>query len=682
MSITIIFTRRFWLALLILLLIAAFFILRSTSVQVVLENLTPPELRTPTPTENRIVFEQNWSDATTDRFHFISQGTGTLPIPYDWLLALEQPEASPFGLLIPGSKDAFVTPAYLESYGFIPQMASLENPDALPIGFATTPFQNLAGYSTTTTSVGFTCAACHTGRISYEGTEYIVNGGPSTVDLQLFSKGLGAAIGQTLMSSKLPLPNKRFDRFARNVLGEAYSKTAKSKLATELSNVVDAGAAQADQITVVEGFGRLDALNRIGNQVFSKNTGRRQNYMPINAPVNYPQIWTASWFDWVQYDGSIMQPLIRNAGEALGVHAAVNLTAPDGQGRFTSSIPVKNLKWIEDSLAGAEPPLQDRAFGGLHAPQWPEAFGKINQKLADQGAVIYKQRCQGCHLPPLSSDAIWDDKYFQRIAYEENGVTKETTEAFLALNILPLKTIGTDPAQSDILLKRTINTAGDVDTGAKGLGIDATVCTPEPTFTGSSPRNAGAELDTKVTQRYRETENPLIQVQVSDGPMVNFALALGAIVQQTDDAWFDTNFISEEMRAYFEGERPNCLQSGAGYKARPLNGVWATGPFLHNGSVPTLDALLRPAHERPRFVRLGDTAFDPVKVGLAQPDLSEDSYPAYADGYFYLDTSLPGNRNTGHAFGAAADGNKHGVIGPAFSEAQRMAIIEYLKTLN
>lgn len=682
MSITIIFTRRFWLILLVALLIGAFFLFRSTFVQVILENLTPPNLPNPEPVSERVVFDQNWSDETTERFHFISQGTGTLPIPYHWLLALEQPETSPFGLLIPGKKPAFTDAGYIERYGFIPAAASVDNPDGLPIGFATTPFQNLAGYPVTTTAVGLTCAACHTGRLSHNGTEYIVNGGPATSDLQLFSKGLGAALGQTLFSSKLPLPNKRFDRFARNVLGEAYSKTAKSQLAKDMQSVVEAGAAQADQISVVEGYGRLDALNRIGNQVFSKNTGRRDNYKPINAPVNYPQIWTASWFDWVQYDGSIMQPLIRNAGEALGVHAAINTTAPEGQGRFSSSIPVKNLKWIEDSLAGAKPPLQEKAFGGLHAPEWPAAFGAIDQALADKGAALYQQRCQSCHLPALTSDAIWSDRYFQKIAYQENGQSQETREAFLALNILPLKTIGTDPAQADILELRTVNTAGDVETGAQAMGIDATVCTPEPTFTGPGPQYASSELDTKVTQRYRDTENELVQVHVSDGPMVSFALALGAIVQQTNETWFDNNFISEEMRSYFEGERPNCLQKGAGYKARPLNGVWATAPFLHNGSVPTLDALLRPVDERPRFVRLGDTAFDPVKVGLAQPDLSADSYSAYEDGYFILDTGLAGNLNTGHAFGASADGDKRGVIGPKFSDDERAAIIEFIKTLK
>ena len=310
-KVAIVLSRRFWLSVAAIAVLVLIIVLRSSPVQVVLENLAPPELPENTPVSKREIFAQNWDEATTERFHFVSQGTATLPIPYEWLIALEQPENSPWGLLWPGSQPAFVEADYLGRYGFIASPASAENPDGLPIGFATTPFQNLAGYPTTTTAIGFTCAACHTGRIVHGDTEYLVEGGPAVTDLQVFSKGLGASLGQTFFASKLPLPNKRFDRFARRLLGDTYSETTKAQLSKDMDAVIKAGAAASDTISVVEGFGRLDALNRIGNQVFSKNTGQRENYAPIDAPVNYPHIWTASWFDWVQYDGSIMQPLIR-----------------------------------------------------------------------------------------------------------------------------------------------------------------------------------------------------------------------------------------------------------------------------------------------------------------------------------------------------------------------------------
>ena len=679
-SLSLFLSKRFWITAICVAILALIFVLRSSAVRVIVENLTPPSLPKYIQPEKREYLAQNWDEKTSEQFHHISQGTGTLPIPYDWLVALEQPEKSVWGLLWPSREGAFTDPDYIQRYGFISGTTSAHNPDGLPIGFAGTAFQNVSGYPTLTTSGGFTCAACHTGKFTQGDTEYIVNGGPAVTDLNALTKGLGSALGQTLIASKLPLPNKRFNRFAKAVLGDTYTQTAKAQLAKDLESVVNAVAATGgDVIDVAEGFGRLDALNRIGNQVFSTNTKQRENYAPIDAPVNYPHIWTSSWFDWVQYDGSIMQPLVRNSGEALGVHAAINTTAPKGEGRFSSSVPVKNLKWIEDSLAGDKNPMQAGAFGGLHGPTWPASLGTIDTALAAKGQALYERRCMGCHLPALNSDEIFTERYFKPIEYIQNGQQKKTPEAFLAVNILPLRVIGTDSAQADILAKRTVNTTGG--TTGKSMGIDATVCTPLPDFGAGNPRLAKARLDTAVTQRTKSGENQLVEVDVTDGPMVSFALALGAVVQQVNDQWFDQNFIPEELRPYFEGERPNCLQSGAGYKARPLNGVWATGPFLHNGSVPTLDDLLRPVDQRPEFVRLGTLEFDVQKVGVKQPILDKSHYPLYQDGLFILDTKLDGNRNTGHAFGASANGDKTGVIGPEFTDQERAAIIEYLKTL-
>jgi hypothetical protein len=52
------------------------------------------------------------------------------------------------------------------------------------------------------------------------------------------------------------------------------------------------------------------------------------------------------------------------------------------------------------------------------------------------------------------------------------------------------------------------------------------------------------------------------------------------------------------------------------YRARPLNGVWATAPYLHNGSVPSLYWMLKPAAERPKQFCMGARDFDPQHVGL------------------------------------------------------------------
>ncbi len=117
-------------------------------------------------------------------------------------------------------------------------------------------------------------------------------------------------------------------------------------------------------------------------------------------------------------------------------------------------------------------------------------------------------------------------------------------------------------------------------------------------------------------------------------------------------------------------------QEIAGYKPRPLEGVWATAPFLHNGSVPTLYQMLLPPAKRDAKFFVGRREYDPVHVGfVTKPDDDGD------DDGFWLDTSIPGNHNTGHAFAAdAATWSKHldgsrrrircrdGVIGPEFTD--------------
>jgi len=104
------------------------------------------------------------------------------------------------------------------------------------------------------------------------------------------------------------------------------------------------------------------------------------------------------------------------------------------------------------------------------------------------------------------------------------------------------------------------------------------------------------------------------------------------------------------------------------YKARSLNGIWATAPYLHNGSVPTLYDLLLPKKRdkdpangeyRPDKFRVGSREFDPYRVGLK------------SDGYngFLFDTSHRSNSNAGHPWGTDLDKEK------------RLDLLEYLKSL-
>ena len=137
------------------------------------------------------------------------------------------------------------------------------------------------------------------------------------------------------------------------------------------------------------------------------------------------------------------------------------------------------------------------------------------------------------------------------------------------------------------------------------------------------------------------------------------------------DRWMAENNISGECRAIIEGHRENLFRAPLGYPARPLDGYWSTGPFLHNGSVRTFYELLAPVNERAEKFWIGTREFDPYALGYRNDPVK---------GAFLFDTTQPGNSNKGHEFRDAPRGTP-GVIGPFLTPEQRLDIIEYAKTM-
>jgi len=116
------------------------------------------------------------------------------------------------------------------------------------------------------------------------------------------------------------------------------------------------------------------------------------------------------------------------------------------------------------------------------------------------------------------------------------------------------------------------------------------------------------------------------------------------------------------------------LRATAGYQAPPLDGVWATAPYFHNGSVPTLYNVLN-SKSRPRLYtrsfRTDEADYDKERIGWKITELKEppsEKVPAIERRKVY-DTSKPGRSNAGHTYG------------DALSDEERWQVIEYLKTL-
>ncbi|RYZ23828.1 MAG: c-type cytochrome [Chitinophagaceae bacterium] len=146
-------------------------------------------------------------------------------------------------------------------------------------------------------------------------------------------------------------------------------------------------------------------------------------------------------------------------------------------------------------------------------------------------------------------------------------------------------------------------------------------------------------------------------------------LLIPASVIGTDSLLYASNYSTPQFvdwfnRSWFrQGDHPAQLVPFSGYIAPPLDGVWITAPYLHNGSVPTIEALLN-SKLRPRYwtrnFRKND--YDHKRLGWVYQEAGEAKPGWY-------NTDLPGYRNTGHSFG------------DALTDTERKAVIEYLKTI-
>ena len=176
------------------------------------------------------------------------------------------------------------------------------------------------------------------------------------------------------------------------------------------------------------------------------------------------------------------------------------------------------------------------------------------------------------------------------------------------------------------------------------IGTDPTMATNGATRRGKTGRLKGVKLAIIAGPEFKDT--------ALDGKIVANG-AIGALLHQPVEALESLliEFLTVPKAEKFDPKS---------YKARPHNGIWATAPYLHNGSVPNLKELLTAPGKRSKIFWVGSRKFDPVNVGYVSTKAASS---------FAYDTSLPGNHNTGHT------------AGTGLSNEEKMQLIEYLKTL-
>ncbi len=604
---------------------------------------------------------QNWTDEEANSFYNMAQGSRLLP--YTWFLHLERED----------SQEPFRSHNHFLELGYLPREPANGNSDGLPIGFVRSG-----------SHLGLTCAACHTNQINFHGKAWIIDGAPTLGNLEMLHRRLLSALEATLTEQS------KFARFANAVLGSGATEAERSVLKGELAQTTEFRRRYnarnlPDGNAPPFGPGRLDAFGAIMNEVTSTFMSLPNNYHAADAPVSYPFLWDTPHHDKVQWNGAAensispftsivvgtahVGALGRNVGQAMGVYATVDVLDTNRRYGYTSSILKQNLIGIEEKLRK------------LWSPQWPLELGALDTAACEKGRELFRVNCAGCH----------DDK-FQRTSPSRQIVAKMGavgTDPLMAANFanhraktgplegrvisLPgFRQFGKEAAVREMLLhlvQRAILGSTSIDEAPQlfadagpgyvinaevNLATDTNLSGVFTTFVADGFNNV-RELRSREALVVKSAGKILVQDIHSFDNSAQFRSSDG--VARFDLAARVSTHVENsraETKVTFDKAEPIRYQ----YKARPLNGIWATAPYLHNGSVPNLDELLKPQAKRIKKFKTGSRVFDPVNVGFVT-----------VEGPFEFDTMLRGNSNAGHEYARE------------FTAEERRQLIEYMKSL-
>lgn len=544
---------------------------------------------------------QRWTETRRVEFYFGDQGSRIMPLT--WMRALTLPDGE--GFLNDG----------LARYGYLAH-AGAPAPD-IPVGFTVAP-------SPGGPSIGMTCAACHTREIEVNGLAIRIDGGPAMVDFQAFLSDLDAAMATALSS------DEAFTAFADRVIGSGRSATERQQLRAdaELWHMRFHTITEKSLENVAWGPGRLDAVSMIFNRLAGLDLGDAPDFMipeniaPAVAPTRYPFLWNAARQDKTQWpgfaaNGNDLLGLARNLGEVYGVFGDFRPVKQAGFFRLDRDYISQNSANFDGLLE-----LEDLIWK-IGPPKWPWA---IDQALADEGEAIFARDaeeggCVSCH-----------------------GIETGAKRAVLHRTWrTPILDVGTDTKECEILA-RTVKTG--VLEGAK-LPFSGRLGAEEPAFKVLSTSVIGAIAQHALGYQSQVDADAFSLETVAEGLPPDF----------------------DDLRHAFPDDDDLVLGLEAGavgcaYESRVLEGIWASAPYLHNGSVASLADLLKPAAKRQVAFKLGPN-YDIETVGLSVEQSAFD---------FVLETTgcenvASGNSRCGHEYGTR------------LSDAERRALLEYLKTL-
>jgi hypothetical protein len=384
---------------------------------------------------------------------------------------------------------------------------------------------------------------------------------------------------------------------------------------------------------------------------------------------------------------------------------AANATNPDKAQRFVGRVlarrPDLGPAEVQTSLqcfaqaSAARARFEQAALAAADEPPTAAGFGRLdalgrggNSLFAESTGILdnYKPT-----TAPVSFPALWDTPYMDWVLYNNSvrqPLARSVVEAVGVGAPLDLSTMNAPVLQHNVQMDNLVDiqlwlqelrspqwpeaVLGEIDRdlAAQGEALYGANCAGCHQLIDRAARDASCAARTEFTI----PSFPVDQIGTDPRQAVNFATRQITLGQQTQPLGAWVKLVTDKVVTQYAADPKNAdraalvncdiandFQVIEEYRARPLNGVWATAPYLHNGSVPDLVELLKPAAGRPATFYVGSWEFDPERVGF------EWSSP-FATAFLF-DTSIAGNSNLGHEHGTQ------------LSQEERMALIEFLKTL-
>ncbi len=605
--------------------------------------------------------------SATERQQFYHTPEGSELFPYAWAKALISAQnGKPFL-------------ENMERFGLVPDEKS--EPYGLPVGITVGKRAGLGDVE----MIGVNCAACHVGQLAYQGRMLRVDGAPNLFDITMFYTDLadstkatikdpGKLWGfikryladkehaeETVVAAPVSTQDARVEKRPKYKFGDgtrllvqkfddvkalAAQGELEKALAEKIQTTVEAELDKSEKDygsatdTVAQANKELDSsLEKEVGALLSKKAGTGS---PLDTTLEKKKELLRSILRDLKTNLALFRSYIRMF-KTLAASAQDKSDTPGGYGRVDA---FGSARFLFFGLANKRPntaPVSYPFIWGMEKEAWLHYNANTN-------SVVERNIGQA-----LGLGASFDPKTFATTVL----IDKTRDLEWLAYKITP-------PAWP-------VELFGKVDEALATRGKplyekNCASCHDKWETTPEGLRNFQVFSLKEIGTDKNQAENFHAPIMLNGKP-ASFAIENGNATDKIKQAYYKTHNISPADQQKWEGNRKpivwrDLLADGPDakvYSARPLGGVWATAPYLHNGSVPSLYALLLPGDKRPAEFYVGNREYDTKNLGYVT------TAGAVA---FRFDTTGNGNSNRGHEYGTG------------LNDDERYALLEYLKTLK